>query len=74
MAKGLSLYNPTKWEDPDQFSSSEYRAIYEHAMSVWNSNPGECTKARCRYVLASLVEMRSYLDVMLKDPEGILKP
>ena len=57
--------DPRKWKDPDEVGSSEYRAIHEHAMSVWNSNEGETIADRKEFVAASVREMREYLNEII---------
>lgn len=59
--------NPHEWADPDEVGSSEYRAVHEHAMSVWNSNEGQPDLDRCEFVRSSLVEMKFWVEGMLKD-------
>lgn len=61
----INKFDPNQWDDPDVQCSSEYRTIYEHAFSVWDSNSKEPRSERCKYVRASLIEMREYLNDLI---------
>ncbi len=65
--------NPTAWTDPDEVGSSEYRAIHEHAMEVWNSNPNEDDDEREQYVRASLEEMQGYIASLISESDKRVK-
>ena len=54
-------FNPNLWPTPKEQGASEYTAIYEHAMSVWDSNPDRSNGVRGNMVRGSLLEMNDWL-------------